>query len=104
MYSTYVHVSAQSCLILCDPTDCSPPSSFVHGSVEFSRLEYWSWLPFPTPGDLPEPEIESESPMSPVLVSLYLCRLGNLYMCPHTHKSLFEKTDSILILSKKVKN
>ena len=28
----------------------------------FSRQEYWSVLPFPSPGDLPNPGIESESP------------------------------------------
>ena len=28
-------------------------------SMEFSRQEYWSGLPFPTPGDLPYPGIES---------------------------------------------
>ena len=27
-------------------------------STEFPRQEYWSGLPFPTPGDLPDPEIE----------------------------------------------
>ena len=27
-------------------------------STEFSRQEYWSGLPFPTPGDLPDPGIE----------------------------------------------
>ena len=26
--------------------------------MEFSRQEYWSGLPFPTPGDLPDPGIE----------------------------------------------
>ena len=26
--------------------------------TEFSRKEYWSGMPFPTPGDLPDPEIE----------------------------------------------
>ena len=26
--------------------------------MEFSRLEYWSELPFPTPGDLPNPGIK----------------------------------------------
>ena len=30
----------------------------------FSRQEYWSGLPFPSPGDLPDPVIE---PMSPAL-------------------------------------
>ena len=28
----------------------------------FSRQEYWSGLPFPSPGDLPNPGIESRSP------------------------------------------
>ena len=28
----------------------------------FSRQEYWSGLPFPSPGDLPDPGIESWSP------------------------------------------
>ena len=31
-------------------------------SMEFSRQEYWSGLPFPSPGDLPKPEIEPRSP------------------------------------------
>ena len=31
-------------------------------SMEFSRQEYWSGLPFPTPGDLPNPGIEPGSP------------------------------------------
>ena len=33
-------------------------------SMWFSRQEYWSGLPFPSPGDLPDPGIE---PMSPTL-------------------------------------
>ena len=31
-------------------------------SMEFSRPEYWSVLPFPSPGDLPHPGIEPRSP------------------------------------------
>ena len=31
-------------------------------SMGFSRQEYWSGLPFPSPGDLPDPGMESESP------------------------------------------
>ena len=31
-------------------------------SVGFSRQEYWSGLPFPSPGDLPDPGIEPRSP------------------------------------------
>ena len=31
-------------------------------SIEFSRQEFWSVLPFPSPGDLPDPGIELGSP------------------------------------------
>ena len=31
-------------------------------SMEFSRQEYWSGLPFPSPGDLPDPGITPGSP------------------------------------------
>ena len=31
-------------------------------SMGFSRQEYWSGLPFPSPGDLPNPGIEPTSP------------------------------------------
>ena len=41
---------AKSCPTLCDAMDCSPPGAL---SVGFSRQEYWSGLPFPSPGDLP---------------------------------------------------
>ena len=43
----------QLCLTLRDPMDWS---------MEFSRPEYWSGLPFPSPGDLPNPGIEPRSP------------------------------------------
>ena len=33
-------------------------------SMGFSRQEYWSGLPFPSPGDLPNPGIEPGSPVS----------------------------------------
>ena len=35
--------------------------------MEFSRQEYWSGLPFPSLGDLPDPGIEPRSPMCPAL-------------------------------------
>ena len=50
---------AQSCPTLCDPMDCSLPAP---PSMEFSRQEYRSGLPFPSPGDLPNPGIEPRSP------------------------------------------
>ena len=36
-------------------------------SMGLSRQEYWSGLPFPMSGDLPDPGIEPASPMSPAL-------------------------------------
>ena len=49
----------QLCPTVCDPWTVAhqaPPS------VGFSRQEYWSGLPFPFPGDLPNPGIELRSP------------------------------------------
>ena len=36
-------------------------------SMGVSRQEYWSGLPFPPPGDLPDPGIEPASPALPAL-------------------------------------
>ena len=47
-----VCVYTQLCLTLCDPMDCSPPGSSVHGVSQARILER---LPFPSPGDLLEP-------------------------------------------------
>ena len=49
-----------SCPTLCDPIDyiaCQAPLS-----MEFPTQEYWSGLPFPSPGDLPKPGIKPGSP------------------------------------------
>ena len=49
---------AQSCLIVTPwPAACQAPLS-----MGYTRQKYWSRLPFPTPGDLPDPGIESASP------------------------------------------
>ena len=40
-------------------------------SVEFCRQEYCSGLPFPSPGDLPNPGIKAASPMSPALAGTF---------------------------------
>ena len=52
----------QSCPTLCDPMDyiaCQAPPS-----MGFPRQEYWSGLPFPSPGDLPDPGMDPGSPAS----------------------------------------
>ena len=47
-------------------------------SMEFSRQEYWNGLPFPFPGDLPDPAIE---PRTPVLqTDTLLSEPPNLYL------------------------
>ena len=40
-------------------------------SMEFSRQEYWSGLPCPPPGDLPDPGMEPKSLLSPALASVF---------------------------------
>ena len=50
---------AQSHLTLCDPTDCSPWPPL---SMGFSRHEYGSGVPFPSPGNLPDSGMEPRSP------------------------------------------
>ena len=57
-----MHACAQLCLTLCDAMDCSDQTPL---SVEFFRQEYWSKLPFPAPGDLPNPGTEPGSPALP---------------------------------------
>ena len=49
----------QLCLTLCDPMDSSHQAPL---SMGFSRQEYWIGLPFPSPGDLPNPGTEPGSP------------------------------------------
>ena len=58
----------QSCPALCEPIDRSPPGSYVH---EISRQKYWRGLPFPSPGDLLDPGIESMSLVSPALAGRF---------------------------------
>ena len=49
----------QLCPNLCDPVDCSPPGSSVHG---ISQARILDGLPCPPPGDLPSPETEPTTP------------------------------------------
>ena len=59
--------SVLSCVkIFVTSMDCAPPGPL---SMEFSGQEYWSGLPFPSPGDLLDPGIKS---VSPALVGRFL--------------------------------
>ena len=52
-------VVAKSCLSLATPWTVARQAPL---SMGFSRQEYWSGLPLPSPGDLPDPGIEPVSP------------------------------------------
>ena len=63
-----MHACTLSCSVTSD--SLQPHGTVGHQTlltVEFSRLEYWSRLPFPTPEDLPNPGTEHKSLVSPAL-------------------------------------
>ena len=90
----------------CDSMDCSPPGSSVHG---ISKQEYWSGLPFLSPGALPDQRIEPRSPalqadslpsedidrwvpwvpqtghVAPYSILLLLCVTGKLWVQPKSY-------------------
>ena len=59
---------AKSCLTLCDPMDCSPPGSSVHGifQARITGVGCHSVL-----RDLPHPEIKPKFPISPALAGRF---------------------------------
>ena len=66
-------------------------SAGVPKVVGFPRQEYWSGLPFPPPGDLPNPGIEPVSPVSPA-------RAGGFFTTEiHLGSPLFLSTFGIII-------
>ena len=88
----------QSCPTLCDPMDCSLPAPL---SMGFSGLEYCSKLPYPPPGDLPNPGIK------PVTLKSSALQAGSLSptkVCFATtnksHSSQSMKKKKVLIVMK----
>ena len=64
----------------------------------FSRQEYWSGLPFPSPGDLPDPGVKPVSPAlaawffttaSPGKLSPYDCIVSFMWICRNVFNSFF---------------
>ena len=58
------------CAYVCSVVSLCDPWTVAHQaplSLEFSRQKYWSRLPFLTPGDLPNPGMETVSLLSPAL-------------------------------------
>ena len=87
LFSCYIATLCNFMPTLCSPMDCSPPGSFVQG---FSRQDYWSGLPFPSPRDLPKPGIE---PMFPALADRFFITEPP---GTHTHKYLLARLFSFL--------
>ena len=56
-----------NCQVVSDSCDPMTVARQAPLSMEFPRQEYWSRLPFPSPGDLPDPGIEPRSLASSVL-------------------------------------
>ena len=56
---------------LCNPMDCRQPGPSVHGILH-SRILDWVAMSSPPPGDLPNPEIEPMSLISPALAGRFL--------------------------------
>ena len=82
------HVSMLSHFGLCNPIEHSPPGSSAHRILQ---ARYWSRLPFPSPGDLPDPGTETVSLASPALASGFFT-FGATYKahrsictCTHNH-------------------
>ena len=67
MYCCYYCV----CSLLSDPVIPWTGASQVPLAIGLPRQEFWSELPFPTPGDLPDPVIEPVSPASPALADRF---------------------------------
>ena len=80
-----------SYLILCDSMDLAHQASL---SMEFSRQEYWSGLPCPPSGDLPDPGFEPESHTSPVLV-------GGFFEHRHPYNDYLVSVPGIVLSARK---
>ena len=82
---------------------CVTPWTVAHQAplcMELSRQEYWSGLPLPPPGDLPDPGIKAESPTSPALAGGFFTtespgkpiiniNIGNFYLWDRICINLF---------------
>ena len=66
-------------------------------SMGFSRQEYWSGLPFPSPGDIPDPGIEPRSPalQADVLRLSHQGRLNKPIYCLLGLKELEEEVETL---------
>ena len=77
-------LNAQSYLTLCCPCAVVRQAPL---SMEFSRQEYWIWLPFPSPGDLSHPGFKAVSLVSSTLAGEFFTTstTWEAYIYAHTH-------------------
>ena len=68
---TYSHGSASKAVLCSIVSNTLPVAHQPPLSMGFSRQEYWSGLPFPSPGDLPHPGTEPASLVSPALAGRF---------------------------------
>ena len=63
---TFLVLVVQSCPILCDPTECSPPGSSVHGSLQVRIQLEWIAIPLSKGSSRPKADsLPSEAPGKP---------------------------------------
>ena len=89
LHVSFIHMPmcVLSCSVMSDslwPMDYSLPGPLP---MAFSGQEYWSGLPCPPPGDLPDLRIELASFMSPALAGKFFTTstTWEALICPHTH-------------------
>ena len=81
----------QSCRTLCDPMDYSPPGFTVHGILQARILRL---IAFPSPGGLPDPGMEAESPalqadsLPSEPLSVYTLLNNQMYLINHHNISM----------------
>ena len=63
----YIYVCMHACSVMSDSATQWTVACQAPLSRGFFRQEYWNGLPFPSPGDHPDPGIEPMSPAAPVL-------------------------------------
>ena len=83
IWIVYKYICFVVCLLSCIQLFCNPMNRICQAplSMRFPRQEHWSWLPFSSPGDLPNPKIK---PVSPAVQadSLSLSLTGNPIYLP----------------------
>ena len=77
-------------LTLCDPLELARQARL---SMGFSRKEYWSELPFPSPRDIPDLGIEPVYPVPPALQADSLPTESSRKLSPQGHKSQIQLSD-----------